>query len=71
MSETKKLENVEKTVHNDQPKRWLNRTVLGAGITSVLSDSCYETMTVILPEFLAVLSISAAVLGIIEGGVGQ
>ncbi len=46
---------------------WLNRTVVGAGITSALGDFCYETTTVILPSFLAVLGIPAAVLGIIEG----
>lgn len=46
---------------------WLNRTVLGAGLTSALGDLCYETATVILPGFLAVLGIPAAVLGIIEG----
>jgi MFS family permease len=50
-----------------RPKRWLNRTVAGAGITSALGDFCYETTTVILPGFLAVLGIPAAVLGIIEG----
>ena len=49
------------------PKRWLNRTVAGAGITSALGDFCYETTTVILPGFLAVLGIPAAVLGLIEG----
>jgi len=32
-----------------------------------LGDFCYETTTVILPGFLAVLGIPAAVLGIIEG----
>ena len=48
-------------------KGWLNRTVAGAGITSALGDFCYETTTVILPGFLAVLGIPAAVLGIIEG----
>jgi MFS family permease len=48
-------------------RRWLNRTVAGAGITSALGDFCYETTTVILPGFLAVLGIPAAVLGIIEG----
>ena len=47
--------------------RWLNRTVAGAGITSALGDFCYETTTVILPGFLAVLGIPAAALGIIEG----
>lgn len=51
----------------EKPKHWLNRTVVGAGITSALGDFCYETTTVILPGFLAVLGIPAAVLGIIEG----
>jgi MFS family permease len=49
------------------PGSWLNRTVAGAGLTSALGDFCYETTTVILPGFLAVLGIPAAVLGIIEG----
>jgi MFS family permease len=48
-------------------RRWLNRTVGGAGLTSALGDFCYETTTVILPGFLAVLGIPAAVLGLIEG----
>ena len=61
----------------DQPDRitppsngtagWLNRTVVGAGITSALGDFCYETTTVILPGFLAVLGLPAAALGTIEG----
>ncbi|WP_244160923.1 MFS transporter [Pseudomonas delhiensis] len=46
---------------------WLNGTVVGAGVTSALGDFCYETTTVILPGFLAVLGIPAAALGIIEG----
>jgi hypothetical protein len=46
---------------------WLNRTVGGIGLTSVLGDFCYETTTVILPCFLAVLGLPAAILGIIEG----
>jgi MFS family permease len=50
-----------------RPEGWLNRTVLGAGITSALGDFCYETTTVILPGFLAVLGIPAAALGVIEG----
>lgn len=45
---------------------WLNRAVLGAGLTSALGDFCYETTTVILPGFLAVLGVPAAALGIIE-----
>ena len=52
----------------DQPvSRWLNRTVAGVGLTSALGDFCYETTTVLLPGFLAVLGIPAAALGIIEG----
>lgn len=46
---------------------WLNRTIIGAGLTSALGDFCYETTTVILPGFLAVLGIPAAALGFIEG----
>jgi MFS family permease len=49
------------------PEHWLNRTVLGAGITSGLGDLTYETGNVILPGFLAVLGLPAAVLGTIEG----
>nr|WP_256489386.1 MFS transporter [Dyella lutea] len=45
----------------------MNRTVAGAGLTSALGDFCYETTTVILPGFLAVLGIPAAALGLIEG----
>lgn len=45
----------------------MNRTVAGAAITSALGDFCYETTTVILPGFLAVLGIPAAALGLIEG----
>jgi MFS family permease len=50
-----------------RPSSWLNRTVAGAGITSALGDFCYETTTVILPGFFAVLGLPAALLGIIEG----
>lgn len=46
---------------------WLNKTVGGVGITSALGDFCYETTTVILPGFLAVLGLPAVVLGVIEG----
>jgi MFS family permease len=52
---------------SEQPRQWLNRTVIGAGLTSALGDFCYETTTVILPGFLAVLGIPAAALGFIEG----
>ena len=60
---------VEDPANGTAPERrgWLNRTVVGAGVTSALGDFCYETTTVILPGFLAVLGIPAAALGIIEG----
>ena len=41
--------------------------MVGTGITSALGDVCYETTTVILPGFFAVLGLPAAVLGTIEG----
>lgn len=46
---------------------WANRTVVGAGITSAFGDFAYETTTVVLPGFLAVLGVPAAMLGMIEG----
>jgi len=58
---------LDNSTEQEKPKHWLNRTVVGAGLTSALGDFCYETTTVILPGFLAVLGIPAAVLGIIEG----
>jgi MFS family permease len=48
-------------------EHWLNRTVVGAGVTSALGDLTYETGHVVLPGFFAVLGIPAAVLGTIEG----
>lgn len=58
---------LQKHVTSPQRQSWFNRTVIGAGVTSALGDFCYETTTVILPGFLAVLGIPAAALGIIEG----
>lgn len=50
-----------------QTDHWLNRTVLGAGVTSALGDLTYETTNVILPGFLAALGLPPAVLGAVEG----
>ena len=47
-------------------EHWLNRTILGAGLTSGFGDFSHEAATVILPGFLAVLGISPAALGTIE-----
>jgi MFS family permease len=50
---------------------WLNRTVLGAGLTSFLADVGYEMAGVILPAFLMMLGIPqsnvARLIGFIEG----
>jgi MFS family permease len=56
--------------HSDSsppPKRWLNRTVLGIGLASLLSDWAHEIATSVLPAFLASMGVAAAWLGIIEG----
>src|SRR2546430_284302 len=47
--------------------RWLNRTVLGIGLASLLSDWSHETATTVLPAFLATMGVAAAWLGVIEG----
>lgn len=46
---------------------WLNRNVVGLGLTSFFSDFSHEMATAILPMFLSSIGASAAALGIIEG----
>jgi MFS family permease len=46
---------------------WLNRNVVGMGITSFLSDAGHEMATAILPGFLGVIGAPPAALGLIEG----
>jgi len=50
-----------------QDKSWLNRTVLGVGVTSLFSDWSHETATAVLPAFLAAIGAGPAWLGVIEG----
>ena len=50
-----------------EKQRWLNRTVLGVGLTSLLSDWSHETATAVLPAFLAAIGAGPAWLGAIEG----
>lgn len=49
---------------------WLNRTVVGAGLTSFLADVSYELATALIPSFLLVIGLppahAAAVVGAIE-----
>jgi MFS family permease len=53
----------------EKPKTgtWLNRTVLGVGLTSLFSDWSHETATAVLPAFLAAIGAGPAWLGAIEG----
>jgi MFS family permease len=51
----------------EQPEPWLNRNVVGMGLTSLLSDVSHEMATAVLPGFLTALGVSAAALGLIEG----
>src|SRR5437660_8622928 len=54
-------------MENSAPKQsWLNRTVLGVGLTSLFSDWSHETATAILPAFLAAIGAGPAWLGAIE-----
>ena len=46
---------------------WLNRTVLGVGVTSLFSDWSHEIATAVLPAFLAAIGAGPAWLGAIEG----
>ena len=46
---------------------WLNKTVFGIGMASLYSDLSHETVTAVLPAFLASMGASAAALGTIEG----
>jgi MFS family permease len=50
-----------------QPRKWLNRNVLGMGLTSLLSDLGHESATAVLPAFLRTIGASATALGVIEG----
>jgi MFS family permease len=50
-----------------EKQSWLNRTVLGVGLTSLFSDWSHETATAILPAFLAFIGAGPAWLGAIEG----
>ncbi len=47
--------------------RWLNRTVVGIGLASLLSDWSHEIATTVMPALLATLGVAAAWLGLIEG----
>jgi len=54
-------------VKGGNKNRWLTRSLLGIGLTSLLSDMGHEMTTAILPMFLATIGGTAATLGLIEG----
>lgn len=65
---------IEATDNANQPappgkreRRWLTRTVLGIGLASLFSDMSHETVTAVLPAYLASMGAAAGVLGTIEG----
>jgi MFS family permease len=59
--------NSYKTSTQNSSSGWLNRTVLGVGLTSLFSDWSHEIATAILPAFLATIGAGPAWLGAIEG----
>ena len=48
-------------------ERWLNRNVVGMGVTSFLSDAGHEAATAVLPAFLSTIGAPPVALGTIEG----
>ena len=59
--------NSDKSSAQNSSAGWLNRTVLGVGVTSLFSDWSHEIATAILPAFLATIGAGPAWLGAIEG----
>jgi MFS family permease len=59
--------NSDKSSTQQSSSGWLNRTVLGVGVTSLFSDWSHEIATAILPAFLATIGAGPAWLGAIEG----
>jgi MFS family permease len=53
--------------NGSERQSWLNRTVLGVGLTSLFSDWSHETATAVLPAFLAAIGAGPVWLGAIEG----
>jgi MFS family permease len=56
-----------KQVSSPVPEGWLNRNVVGMGVTSLLSDAGHEMATAVLPGFLQALAAPTYALGLIEG----
>jgi MFS family permease len=50
-----------------QASAWINRTVIGIGLASLFSDLGHETVTSVLPAYLAGMGAAAGALGTVEG----
>ena len=61
------MTHIAKTSRRPTEGKWLNRNVVGMGLTSLLSDAGHELATALLPGFMHVLGLSAAALGAVEG----
>jgi len=61
------METNQHTQQTARNEKWLNRNVIGFGLTSLLSDFCHEMATAVLPQFMQAIGSSPAVLGFIEG----
>ena len=57
----------KKTMGAAKSTRWLNSTILGIGLASLFSDLSHETVTSVLPAYLATFGAAAAALGSVEG----
>jgi MFS family permease len=61
------IESTPAAARKTAPFHWLNRAVFGIGMASLFSDTSHETVTVLLPAFLASMGAAAGALGTIEG----
>lgn len=60
-------EEITEPSQSGPPGDWLNRNVVGMGLTSLLSDAGHEMATAVMAGFLAVLGAPVYALGVIEG----
>lgn len=52
---------------SNKKAKWLNKNVVGIGLTSLFSDMSHEMITALLPTILTALGAPAAALGLVEG----
>lgn len=57
----------QQNINGEENQSWLNKNVIGMGLTSFLSDASHEMATAILPSFLTIIGAPPSALGIIEG----